>query len=224
MVLLTAIVALLPGETAVATAELATANSQKIDPALQVIIAEQADTTIPVIVQKSGDSNQAEQLLVQLGGSVSQTYPIINGFAAQISSNAVYQFAAAESVAYISLDTEVETSDKVETLNLLENPGFESGFAGWGVYGFATISGDAYAGANALETNTEAYQLLPVASGETIVFSVWAKQNGDPSWSGVGLYFYDINGYFITENVVEIVPTTMLITSTSIRFLRRLHM
>ena len=155
--LLVAAVFMLSGGTAVAHTSITEAAQQKLDPALQTIIAEQADQTIPIIVQKSGDTDQAEQLLAQLGGSISHTLPIINGFAANVSSEAILHLANSQAVAYVSLDAQVESSQTGSGLNLLENPGFESGFAGWDAYGNVSITGDAYSGANALQTDVGAH-------------------------------------------------------------------
>ncbi len=48
------------------------------------MIAEQPAQLIPVIVQKETATDEAEQLLAALGGSISQDLAIINAFATEL--------------------------------------------------------------------------------------------------------------------------------------------
>lgn len=84
----------LSGGTAVANADITESAMQKLEPALQAMITEQYSKTIPVIVQKAGDSDQAEQLLAALGGTVSYDLTIINAFATELESEALLQLAS----------------------------------------------------------------------------------------------------------------------------------
>ena len=200
--LLTAMIITNGGGTAVAETHAAEVAQQKLDSALQAMIAEQPEQLIPVIVQKETDTNEAEQQLAALGGAVSQDLAIINAFATELSGEAIVQLAGSTAVAHISLDSPVEVSDANSALNKLENPGFESGFAGWNVSGETTISGDAYSESNALEITEEAYQYVNVTPGDTVAFSVWAKEVDDPCLSYMTLEFYNAYGYPLAIGVM----------------------
>ena len=70
--LLTVLASANTGGTAVAKASITEVAQQKLDTALQAMIAEQPAQLIPVIVQKETATDEAEQLLAAFGGSISQ--------------------------------------------------------------------------------------------------------------------------------------------------------
>jgi hypothetical protein len=202
--LLTAFTVANHGGTAVAETSISEMAQLKLDSALQTMIAEQPNQLIPVIVQKETDTDEAETLLATLGGSVSQELAIVNAFATELSGEAILRLASSPAVAYISLDAQVETSDTTSALNKLENPGFESGLAGWNITDESIISGDAYSGSNALEIKGEVYQHVNVTPGDTVLFSAWARKAANPGGNKMTLEFYNAHGYLLATSRVDI--------------------
>ncbi|MCA9998600.1 MAG: S8 family serine peptidase, partial [Anaerolineales bacterium] len=98
------------------------------------------------------------------------------------------------------------------TGNVLGNPGFEDDFNRWENWGTNyTISTDARSGSKALRLGSggsEADQYPVVREGETVTFSLWAKESGNPGWSGFGLHFYGSDGNSIgSSTATEITGT-----------------
>ena len=77
---------------------------------------------------------------------------------------------------------------------MIENSGFESGLANWGVFnGTVNITLDAFAGSSAvsLESNRAGIdQGFNVLAGETYTLSGYGKTT-DVAWSGLGITFYN---------------------------------
>ncbi len=94
--------------------------------------------------------------------------------------------------------------------NLVQNPGFESGVAGWRSGGGSGATIDSIAGAKSgtkslkmtpnSNEHTVLYQKIPVTPGKVYTLSVWIKQEGDPgpgSDASSFLYYQylDASGY-----------------------------
>ena len=76
----------------------------RAQPLLLEIASEKPNTKISVIVQKQNQGDDAEKLVTGLGGRVTTDLHIINGFGAELPSQAVPQLAQSASVRWVSLD------------------------------------------------------------------------------------------------------------------------
>jgi hypothetical protein len=93
------------------------------------------------------------------------------------------------------------------TNNLISNPGFEVGAAGWTLAPQATIDtnpADAHAGNNSLQLTATApwqgtAQYIPVTAGQTLTFSGWAKSGANSAYLTLGSY--DANGNLVGRNL-----------------------
>ena len=90
------------------------------------------------------------------------------------------------------------TGDPSTGDNLLQNPGFENGFANWARFtGTETITTtDPFTGTGALvltASGSGARQLIDVTAGETYALSVNGKTDAS-GWTGFGFNFFDENG------------------------------
>ena len=87
-----------------------------------------------------------------------------------------------------------------EPLNLVANPGFESGPVSWVVAATASIDGsaaDAHSGTSSLQLDATApwqgtWQSIPITGGKTYAFSGWARSTTGGAW--VSVASYDANG------------------------------
>jgi serine protease AprX len=101
--------------------------------------AESPEQSVSVIVQKAGISNQAEALVAQLGGTVTQDLRLINAFVAEMTAGAARQLAASPSVRWVSLDAPMQSSavsdstvrDEFGVASFNNNNGTNSWAAGW---------------------------------------------------------------------------------------------
>lgn len=99
------LVLVVPGPATINTAA-------KVQPILANLAASEPDSLVDVIVQKSGEGNQAHTLAQHLGATITKDLHIINAFAAQIPAEAVLALAESPQVNWISFDGPVmETSD-----------------------------------------------------------------------------------------------------------------
>jgi hypothetical protein len=82
-------------------------------------------------------------------------------------------------------------------VNQLSNPGFESGLDGWfKINDVITTTADAHTGSSALQVGPGeggAGQTLPVAAGQTVTLTIWAKRTDASVWNGMGINFLDAN-------------------------------
>ena len=107
----------------------------------------------------------------------------------------------------------VTTSSPTPTsCGAITNNGFENGLTGWVNNGNTAVSTDEHSGTNAAAVDTgqggiNYGSIIPAAGGNTIVFSVWAKISGAPSWAGVGIDFLDGTGTEIGEQVLNVTAT-----------------
>src|SRR6202011_1269368 len=93
------------------------------------------------------------------------------------------------------------------TSNLVSNPGFEAGAAGWTLAPQATIDtnpADAHAGNNSLKLIATAgwqgsAQYIPVTAGQTLTFSGWSKAAANSAYLTLGSY--DINRNSVGRNL-----------------------
>ncbi len=88
----------------------------KIQSVLLNMAAEEPDSLVDVIVQKTGNGDSANELTETLGGAVTRDLPILNAFAAQIPAEAVLELAQSPDVNWISFDGPVmKVSDSGST-------------------------------------------------------------------------------------------------------------
>ncbi|MCB9418333.1 MAG: S8 family serine peptidase [Ardenticatenaceae bacterium] len=90
----------------------------KVQPILLNLAAEEPDSMVEVIVQKTGDSESAYALAENLGAVVTKDLHILNAFAAQIPAQAVMELAQSPEVNWISFDGPVmKVSDSTNTFS-----------------------------------------------------------------------------------------------------------
>ena len=93
----------------------------KAQPQLLQMAAAEPGAQLRVIVQKADQTDQAEKLVMSLGGAVTDDLRLINAFAAEVPGEAVAQLAVAGGVRWVSLDAAVMTSacsQCIDTTNL----------------------------------------------------------------------------------------------------------
>ncbi|MCA9965962.1 MAG: hypothetical protein KC423_17040, partial [Anaerolineales bacterium] len=182
-----------------------------VDRALLNIIEERMTTAVSVIIRKQKTAVSAEAAVEALGGQVGTPLPIINGFAATLPTTAVYQLAQHPAIKYISLDATISTTAVTLFDNLLSNPGFEEGTAGWDVWGEAAMPvADAHAGSQALRVGAVeggSGQIVTAVADQTYTLNGWFKISDNPIWAGFGLDFLDSNYNEIGE-LLRTVNTT----------------
>ncbi|MEM7799272.1 MAG: hypothetical protein AAF633_08790 [Chloroflexota bacterium] len=84
--------------------------------------------------------------------------------------------------------------------NVVSNPGFESGLAGWTPNGTLTVTNDAFSGGSALTVEGGwAGQLVSGTGSESYTFTGKYKRSGNSSWVGVGIDFLNSGGTEIGE-------------------------
>ena len=130
-----------------------TANTQtatKVQPALLAMAAEQPDTAVRVIIQKSDSTADVEYLVTDLEGTVIKDLHIINAIVAEMGAESAVDIAFDASVNWVSLDNRVVGSKKdpkldpsmtsenffLDTLNV--RPVWDMGLTGEGI-GVAVI-------------------------------------------------------------------------------------
>ena len=94
--------------------------SAKVDPLLAQVATQTPEQPVSVIVQKTGESSQAEVLATHLGGKITRDLSIINAFSAEMSAGAARQLAASPSVRWVSLDAPM-ISTAISSSTLLDN-------------------------------------------------------------------------------------------------------
>jgi serine protease AprX len=82
-------------------------SAAKAHPQLLALAARQPESSVEVIVQKTGSDHSAETLVAQLGGEVLRDLSIINAFSAQMSAETALMLATSSSVRWVSLDAPV---------------------------------------------------------------------------------------------------------------------
>jgi serine protease AprX len=91
----------------------------RAQPALLELAAQQPDTTVGVIVQKTARAAGVEELVAKLGGKVTKDLHIINAFAAELRPKSLPQLARSDGVRWVSLDAPVKQSAApIDTSNL----------------------------------------------------------------------------------------------------------
>ena len=85
------------------------------------VIAQQPQSMVGVIVQKTEAGNSVEDQVVRLGGTVTQDLSIIQAFAADMPAQQVPALARVNGVRWVSLDSEVEQSGTSDTAYYLYN-------------------------------------------------------------------------------------------------------
>ncbi|MEZ4725860.1 MAG: S8 family serine peptidase [Caldilineaceae bacterium] len=88
------------------------AAADKVQPFLAELALTDPNDVVAVIVQKQNRREDAEVLLTNIGGQVTDHFPLINGFAAQIPAAAISALAASPAVRYIALDAPVMTMNE----------------------------------------------------------------------------------------------------------------
>ncbi len=106
-----------------ASATVARAQSLKAQPVLLQLAAARPGATVTVIVQATGSTTSAQELVHALGGKVGVLLPIINGFSATIRARMLPKLAGAASVRWVSTDAPVVHASSctqcINTANLL---------------------------------------------------------------------------------------------------------
>ena len=82
----------------------------KIQPELLQLAQNKPDQVVSIIVQKNGTSDFPEMYVENLGGKVANNLDIINSFQAEMTTYAATELSRAESVRWVSLDAEMESS------------------------------------------------------------------------------------------------------------------
>lgn len=85
------------------------------------VVAQQPESTVGVIVQKTGVDNNVEAQVALLGGTVTQDLSIIQAFAAELPAQQVPALARVSGVRWVSLDSEVEQSSARDSTFYLYN-------------------------------------------------------------------------------------------------------
>ncbi|MEJ2748192.1 MAG: S8 family serine peptidase [Anaerolineae bacterium] len=110
---------------------LGTANQPQltnVQPALLAVTAEQPETAVRVIIQKSDPTADIDSTITQLGGSVIKDLHIINALVAQIPASLVPQLAQSSGVRWVSLDGPVASTGKPPKDPAPEEPGYTNYF------------------------------------------------------------------------------------------------
>lgn len=87
------------------------AASAKIQTYLTTLAATDPDEVVAVIVQKQGQTTDAEAVVAASGGRVTHPLPLINSFAAQVPARAMAALAASPAVQWVALDAPVMTAN-----------------------------------------------------------------------------------------------------------------
>lgn len=93
----------------------------KAQPDLLQIASENPSQPVSVIVQKLGQTDQAEAQVAKLGGHVTQNLGMINAFAAEMTAQSAVELSRTETVRWVSLDAPVVStacSQCIDTANL----------------------------------------------------------------------------------------------------------
>ncbi len=80
------------------------ARPARVQAALAQAVAAAPDEMVRIIVQKAGGTDQAEALVAQLGGEVTQDLYFIHSFAAELPGSAVAKLGQSASVNWVALD------------------------------------------------------------------------------------------------------------------------
>lgn len=86
------------------------ASYAKLDASLEQILGQGGQESVAIIVQETAVSADVETQVVQLGGTVEQELPIIQGFSARVPVNILPQLASLPAVKHISYDGVVRSS------------------------------------------------------------------------------------------------------------------
>jgi serine protease AprX len=89
----------------------------RAQPSLLELAAQQPDARVSIITQKTSLDRRAEELVAQLGGTVTKDLRIINAFAAELPAKAVTELAKANSVRWVSLDSVVVKTECASCVN-----------------------------------------------------------------------------------------------------------
>ena len=81
-----------------------TQAAANVQPALLAMAAEQPDTAVRVIIQKSAAEANLEEAITRLGGSILHDLHFIQAVAAELPARAVPELAELASVNWVSLD------------------------------------------------------------------------------------------------------------------------
>lgn len=118
---------------------------------------------------------------------------------------------------YISTQAITPQAVNIDSGNLFDNGGFESGLAGWtGCEANAiTESNEAYEGSKALKLNTGNcfYRSAQVNAGQDLILSCYVRLQSGSAWTGMGMGFADSNWATIAQ-----VPTTIITGSSYARY------
>jgi serine protease AprX len=87
-----------------------TAAEDRVDPRIVAMALRTPQQSVRVIVQKMGQDATVERLVAEMGGKVVSPLPIINAFAAEMSTDAAYQLGKNPSVRWISIDAQVHST------------------------------------------------------------------------------------------------------------------
>jgi serine protease AprX len=97
---------------ALAPAPADTAAATNVQPALLAMAAEQPDTAVRVIIQKSAVDADVTGLVTQMGGEVIHELKLINAVAAEMTVETAVDLTSHASVSWVSLDGLVESAGK----------------------------------------------------------------------------------------------------------------
>lgn len=107
----------------------------KAQPVLLQLASTEPDEVVRVIVQKLTKSNHLEELVTQLGGTVTRDLHIINAFVAELPAKAISTLASDSDVRWVSLDAQVIEVSGItqDTITLQEDfdvVSYKANFAG----------------------------------------------------------------------------------------------
>jgi serine protease AprX len=90
-------------------------EAARMNPGLMYMAQEAPDRLLKVIVQKSDNTNEAEELVERLGGVITKDLHMINAFAAELLASEVLDLSKSASVQWVSLDAPMVSSGKPTT-------------------------------------------------------------------------------------------------------------
>ncbi len=98
-------------------------RAASVQPELIRLAMEMPDKVISIIAQKADTTQQAENLVTELGGVVTKDLHIINAFAAKMPAGGVPELAASSAVRWVSLDGALDGAAKPpKTIDTPESP------------------------------------------------------------------------------------------------------
>ena len=77
-----------------------------VQPALLTLAAEQPQTVVRVVVQKTSAEIYIEELIPRLGGTIIQTLPVTNSIVAEMSAEMAVNLAQMDGVYRVNLETD----------------------------------------------------------------------------------------------------------------------